>query len=402
MRRGTAILAIVAALAAGVGLGYSLAGKGGGARGPAGEVEGSSDGEVATLRAERDELRRELAAAKEKADAAAAQPDRPASRDGDEAGAATEGEEASGEEPPARAGSRFFGDEYGGALRDLDWKAIGENMSGMAGLIRELTPALRKGEAPSPELVGRAQQLNGPLVTAALKLPEDVPGTGPNGRFSNPAFMANAIAAALEAAGRPLTDSQARRLEDLSREYLGLDSRRRSGYDDSTLELVKLVEEAELKERWFHDVFAMLEPAQVEALGPPEARGRVRIDVFSSSLVFVGRVGIFTFTDRDDLVEKVLGRIGSSLGFDDAKRRAARSVVDTWVGGLPADLVGQEWNTLDVQGMVTAARAIAWGKQGVELLKKLRAGLALDEEQAEGLRDAGGVWIPLREDARVE
>ena len=121
-------------------------------------------------------------------------------------------------------------------------------MSEMGPLVVSISKAIRDRAPAAPGTVGRIQELNGPLLEAALSLRDPIPGTGVDGRLSDPGFMLNAIAACLAAAGLPLSADQEAGLEEVARRAMAADARRREGYDDRTIELAKVADEAELKD----------------------------------------------------------------------------------------------------------------------------------------------------------
>src|SRR5437773_9396627 len=117
----------------------------------------------------------------------------------------------------------------------------------MAPLCDAIMKKMKAGEDLPGEEIGKLQQHNGPLVAAAVKVMKELPGTGANGSFTHPAFMANAIAATLDAAGKPLTPEQATAVEALARQFSDEDARRLQGYDASAYALQKTYDEAELR-----------------------------------------------------------------------------------------------------------------------------------------------------------
>ncbi len=301
-----------------------------------------------------------------------------------------------GEAAP-RAGARFFASAWDGVLADVDWKALGTNMSRMAPLIDRVIGALGKGEPAPTEAVIEIQKLNQPLVLAALKASRKVPGTGVNGSFSHPAFMANAMAAALEAAGLPLDEGQAKNLEAIGERYLKLDEERLRAYDDRVFELQKLIEEVDLRDRFLREAFALLSPAQEAALRTEQTRDRVRADIFSAALVYVGRIRFLTYSDPADLARKVLANVRGEILLDDAEREKAKGLVGDWAAEIPSDLLSWRPDLLDRQGLVRLGIAHAWAKQTLGLARSLADGLALEGERRARARKIAGVIFGMPE-----
>jgi hypothetical protein len=298
--------------------------------------------------------------------------------------------EEEGTSPP------FFADRFDGAVRKLDWTVIGTNVSEMAKLIPEIIAYVAEGKSPPMDKATRIGQLNRPVLMEALKLGEEVPGTGVNGKFTNPAFILNTLAATLEQFKLPLSDAQQERLSALAEIHFREDRQRLAGYDDQTWELTKLLEEVELKSRFFDGCFEVLTAEQTEELVSPLVKNRIRADLFSEALVYAGRVDVFPFTDQTDLTAKVHGRIARLLtGADETLGERSLAPVTRWVQQLPTKELYAEANALDREGMITSDRATKWGHQVVGLLKSLVTELSLSPETAAGLRGLAGLAVPL-------
>ncbi len=388
-----AMVVVVAALALGVGLAVGLSlGRG---RGPEAPAAGAAEAErVVLLERENAGLRETLAL--ERAAAAGAPAPVPATAsDPDPRGAAS----VAGATPagaPAAATTRFLSDLHDGALASVDFSLIGRNLKEMGPLVAEIARAITTGTPVAPGTIGRIQQLNGPLVEAALSLGDSVPGTGVNGRFSDPGFMLNAIASCLAAADLPLSAGQAAVLEDIARRCLAADAQRRAAYDDRTPALQRVYEEAELKDGFFRDAFAELTAEQRAIVDPPEARDRLRLSVFSSAVLWAPLTEPCFFQTDADLKKQFLLRSVQILDLSEAEQERARGIVDSWVDSVPDDLVDAPTDEFDRRVMVKSQRVTAWAKHTVRLIGTLLDTLALDEPRAARGRGAGGVLLPLK------
>jgi hypothetical protein len=346
--------------------------------------------EVARLQTTLGEERKAVKAGQAPAASAESAPDAPDAASGS---SETETEEVE------KSGPRFFGDRFQGVLRKIDWDTVGSNLGEMVELITELMPSLRRGETPPAKTIGRISQLNGGLLAAALQLQEDLPGTGVNGKFTDPAFMVNAMAATLEATEAPLSADQQKALEEVARTWMAADERRRQGYDENTYGLRQLYEEAELKGKFFEDAFARLTPGQVELLSPEDTRGRVRVDLFSSGLLYAALARPTPFTTDDELVEACLQGATGLFRFSAEERESARQVISVWASAVPRDLVDRETNALDLQGLVHVDRVNAWARHSLDLVKSLESELELDEDRRNRGRQARMVPVPIRRPA---
>lgn len=305
-------------------------------------------------------------------------------------------EEVEAPSAPDDDGKRFFLEEYDGALAEVDWKVVGTNMKEMAELIPGVIRDLSEGRPPQADAIGRIQQLNGPLLATAIKLNGKVPGTGVNGSFSSPAFMVNAMASTLEAAGLPLSDDQARNLRAVAREYMDKDAKRLEGYLEDTFAVTQLVDEAELKAEFFAEAFRVMTTPQLAVLSPPDTRDRVRADIFSSSLLYANRVDVVKFQKREDLASTVVSRAVARLQLTEEERERIQPTVEGWVNSLPAELIEKETDLLDRQGLLKVDRVNAWGHQMVPLLQGLIGALGLNEQRSAGVRHLGAVLVGIK------
>jgi hypothetical protein len=265
----------------------------------------------------------------------------------------------------------------------------------MAPLVDVIMTKMEKdGEVPGEEF-GKLQQHNGPLVAAGLKVMKELPGTGVNGSFTHPAFQVNAIAAALDAAKKPLTPAQATALEKIGREFSDEDARRLQGYDESAYALQKTIDEAELRRRFFEAAFEALAKEQRDALTPPSVKGLLGFDLYSDGLVWMTVVRPLSFKEKDTdaLVTSAAGVMNTALKLPPDMQDAARGVVLRWARDLPASLV-----TVPQSPGIRSDRAVApireAAKQTLVLLKSLVADLKLEGAQAAAARKWPVALVP--------
>jgi len=368
---------------------------------------GSSDGEAATirqLRSENDKLRAENAANAEEAReeeerTRRAQDELAALREEATTGASREDVGPAPDPVPARIpgeqGPAFFADDYEGALREVNWDVVGKNLSQMMVLIPKIAGSLARNESPGADDLGRVQQLNGPLVTAALKVQENLPGVGANGKFSDPSFMINAMSTTLSVAGKPLSEAQANALESTAKTWMARDRRRREAYDESTWLIRQLYEESELKDRFFAEAFSHLSREQVETLSPPDVRGRVRLDIFSSAILFTTLSRPDFFDTKEGLLESTLRGISGTLRLSDEERDQARPMIATWTESLPDELLEHETDALDQHGLIHVSLVQKAARHQERLVKELASTLELDEERRAGMRRYPVIHVPI-------
>jgi RNA polymerase sigma factor (sigma-70 family) len=360
------------------------------------------------LRAERVRLDEELARLRQAAHEAG-----PALRADDAAMAAAAGTASpppAKEEPAApapavaSARARFAYPDREAVLAQVDWREVGSSMSSMVPVLQALAQGVQdgKGVMEIPE-VGRIQQYNGPLVTAALTMAQaKVPGRGVNGAFTHPHMQVNAIAATLEAAGLPLNEAQAAALERVGREHAEADARRIASYDERTQVLQQILEEAEGRERFFEAAFAVLTQAQRDFLKPPATRDRLQIDLFSSGVVWLQYARFpMPFADRDTLVATAYAKVVSDFGIPEARWPDAKRLVEGWAARWPQDALLRPHDTLSTEMMMfPVPHVVEAARQQLDLQTRLVADLGLDEAPAKKIREHEAVWVPYHVTAK--
>jgi RNA polymerase sigma-70 factor (ECF subfamily) len=290
-------------------------------------------------------------------------------------------------------GPRFAFGQFG-KLGEVDWKGVGEHLNAISPICAEIGEAIAKGEDYTA-LQGKAAQHNGYLINAAVKILGQVPGTGVNGSFTHPAFQVNAIAAALEAAGKPLTPEQATALEKLAREYSDEDARRLQGYGETTFGVRKVIEEADVRARFFDAAFAAISESQRDTLTPPATRGILGLDLYSDGLLWITVMRPVPFKDTAALGDTVTAQLQSGMKIGKEQTEALRAVVNRWVADLPASLV----DTPDPSGArgrmhVTTVRLAA--AKTLALAESVVADLKLEGAAAAAARRWTATIVPVR------
>lgn len=413
MRRSMTVLALLGALIAGVGMFWVVSRKSFQEHETAQTALTDTRSELEEERGERQRIERELAETKRqvrRAEAAAKE----AREEVVELTARLEKAETKLAElapPEAESGPKdwrdlvaeypaYTSEEVEEWLDGVDWVQVGTSMSNMPPLIEKLAKAIAEGEDLQnlpPETIGNIQKYNAPLVTTALTMSQKgLPGTGANGAFSHPAFMVNAMAAALEALEMPLSERQSGLVERLGVEYTRRDEQRRAAYGDETSDLVKLRDESLLRRAFFREAYDVLTEEQHLALRPEATRGRLQLDIFSESLIWTGRAGPLPATDRDNLAAKVSEWVARRGGLPPETYDRVREIVKDWVDALPASFVEVEPDTLTEGGMMHVDQVNAAAQHVSELQDTLLTSLTLDEDAAKRLRAIPGTVVPYR------
>ena len=291
---------------------------------------------------------------------------------------------------------RFSFGEYDAALGEVDWKSVGESTNSMVPLITELRDSIKKGGPFPLETAGKIQRLNGSLIQAAAKIADKIPGSGINGSYTHPAFMVNAMAATLEAAGLPLTESQAESLGKLGRDFTERDRARSAGYDERTLDLLKVLEEAEMKDQFFGQALGLLTEKQRETLSPEATRGILGLDLFSSGLMLAGHIMPMMAKDLDGYLGQVERAFVDRLGFPADRREELKAVLKSWGADLPAAWFTEPTETMmGVQPVLRVEALEEMARRQLPLLRKVVEDMSLTEEQAASIRGAGVIAVPV-------
>jgi len=299
-------------------------------------------------------------------------------------------------DPRPEGGPRFSFGEYDAALREVDWKSVGVSTHSMVPLLSELREALKKGGPLPLESLGKIQQFNGTLIKAAAKIQDKIPGSGINGSYTHPAFMANAIASTLDAAGLPLSDSQAEALGRIGREFSDRDRARLQGYDERTMELQKVLDEAENKDRFFEQAFAVLSPEQRETLSPAATRGVLSLDLFSSGLMLAQHVLPLRAKDREGFVAQVEKTFQEHMKAPEDRKADLRVAIEAWAADLPEEWFSQETEAImNVQPILRVSTVEEMGRRQLPFFRRIVEEMGLPEESARAIRTGGVVLVPM-------
>ncbi|MCE9637488.1 MAG: sigma-70 family RNA polymerase sigma factor [Planctomycetes bacterium] len=288
----------------------------------------------------------------------------------------------------------FAFEGFGDALEQVDWKSVAIHTTAMVDPIREIAEALVAGTPVPLKAAGEAQKHNGPLIQAIGALKEQIPGTGPNGAYTHPAFQVNALAAALEQIGKPLTAAQRTALEDVGRRFTEEERKRNASYDENTFQMQKLVEEGALKDRFFNALRSAISTEQLDAVSPPAVRDRLGADLWSEGLLWVTVTRPVRFAKKEELADSVGRTMNLVLKLDDGQKAKAAATVSDWVSHLPKDLMERTLDPLEAAGMGKSETAAQAAGETRKLVERLVADLALAGDQLGAARRLGVVLLP--------
>ena len=293
-------------------------------------------------------------------------------------------------------GPRFHYDKYRDALKQVDWKVVGESLHAMPPLLEELFDAL-KNDKPLPPSVGQIQRHNGPLLEQAMKMQQaGLPGTTVNAVFTHPVAQVNMIYVTLRQAGKSLSEDQEERLGDIGARFMELDSQRLAAYEPTTMGLQKLIDETALKDRFYADVDAILSAGQRQVLHPPATAGYTGADLFSSGLVWAPMARPLGFSTREDLEAKMLSQFSARLKLDDASRTLAKAAVGAWSQSMPDSYLAAPVTAIVRKRIIKVSRVRSAAYAQLKLQHALMTQLQLDDAQHTSLRQNTRVFVPFR------
>jgi hypothetical protein len=293
------------------------------------------------------------------------------------------------------AGPRFAFPEFGEAIAKVDWKSVGRNTRAMVPLISSLRDAAGSKEPPDLAEIGKIQKHNAALIEEAAKIMGKVPGIGANGAFTHPAFQVNSMAATLDAAGLPLTDAQAKALGQVGTEFTEKEKARAAGYTDATWELQKVIDEADLKDRFFEAAFAVLTPEQRNALVPAGTKGLVGFDLYSSGLMLAQLLAPVQTKGRDDYAAKTAQSLGNRTGLGEEQKAEVQRVVAEWAATLPEEWFTKEFERTIGQPLIPVALVAESARRDLALLQRIVREMPVPEEKAKALRRTSFILFPM-------
>ncbi|MDJ0973370.1 MAG: hypothetical protein QNJ98_02775 [Planctomycetota bacterium] len=313
------------------------------------------------------------------------------------AGKTPEGEAADeADAPAAELKARYVFEGAEKALTALDLDAAGEAYQNMTPLITELLDSIAAGE-PKMHLQQEISKWNMTLVNQAVKMQNGgLTGDGINGVFTHPAIQVNYIYATLKDGEHPLTENQEAALKELGDRFVQEEAKRVARYDENSLELEKLVDEADLKSRFYADVDAMLTAAQVEILHPESMRGRIQADLFSSGLLWAMRVQAIGFKERADLATTIAENVMRHFQLSSDHEEDVLELAGDYAAGFSDQFLAHEADSLDQIGLFHEARVRESARHLTGLLKALMDRLPLDENKRKTIRGTAFSLVPTK------
>ncbi len=296
--------------------------------------------------------------------------------------------------------ARFSDREFAELLASIDFEKCGVALHAMSAMTDGIVGKLddESGDLPIAELAALSKE-NVKLLESMVELfGSDVPGTGPNGKYSNPLVQANLIDAMLNKAGVGLDEGQQRAMEDMTARFGREDAQRLSAYGPESTMLEKLIGETSLRQRFFDEMEASLRPEQTRFLHGDKSRGVVGLDLHSSGLVWqqVIQGGSFEVSDRNELGQEIGFRVRRILGAKGEQAAQLKAAVANWAQNVPETYWSQPSSRRANLGLGNTAYVANAAQQQLALYREILATVNLSTQQRERLIGTAKVFVPYR------
>lgn len=294
--------------------------------------------------------------------------------------------------PPAKKAPISWG--KAGEVKEVgeaNWPELSAAMGEIIKSLGEIMAARKEGREPSPESMKNIQKHNQKLIDYYVKVLRKLPThMSANGEFVHPINTANMIAAALQAAGKPLSEAQTKQVVTLGEEYEAGWDKLQAGYDASTLKLEKVVDELELKQKFYDGMIALLQPDQREVVIDPATHDYMQLDMYSPSLALVQNLAPVYKPTLEEVRTTLIDEFSREMGINKDLVAAQGFIMDTWFSDCGPLL---DPRTEAEVGMLKTQECIKYGRVQIKAFKALIEALRPDEKQLGLMRDFADIAI---------
>lgn len=276
-------------------------------------------------------------------------------------------------------------------LKNADWKELGGALQAMTPQMEPLARAIREGRQPDAEAMKKIGAQNMKLVKLAVALQGKVPThvDSVNGEYTHPVSIANLLAAQLAAAGNPLSDAQKKRLSELGEDYEKRWKVINDAYTPETMQLRKIMDEAELKQWFTEQMWLVTTPEQKALVVSPQTEGYLGIDLYSPALMFQGVARPLQANSRDTLKGHMKDWIAQQFGVARDALDGAEYAFDDWLTTL-----NPEPKSASEASFVHISELLKFGRAQLALLTNLLTTVLSDPEVAKNVRGSSVLIMP--------
>ncbi|MEZ5992818.1 MAG: hypothetical protein R3E76_10750 [Planctomycetota bacterium] len=277
-------------------------------------------------------------------------------------------------------------------IREADWKDLGDAVSKMSPLLAKIAEARAAGEEIDPVVAQQIQTLNRRLISHYAKVMGKLPtNSNMNGEFTHPINMVNILAGELENAGQPLSENQLAELVRLGDEYDRRWDEQQKAYGENTYVLQKSVDEADLKQWFYEEMFKVTTQQQKTIAVPPAIEGMIGLDLYSPGLMLQGSLNPLRANDLPSLKTSLKDNVSEALGIDRANLDTNEYVFDDWLNALSTQLQPQPLSQANQFKTLDAIRA---GKAQLVAMHALEDGFVSDEATKKKIRATQTIVLP--------
>lgn len=287
----------------------------------------------------------------------------------------------------AVGGVAFDDPRYAEALAAVDWQLVGKTTRDLSPLLADLMKRLAAGEEMPLDVMAKIQALNANLVGQLPELMKaKLPGFGPNGTFTHPLVIANSLASTLAASGLPLNDAQRGAIDGLVKMFASENEALAGQSRDFDIE--QLAAEAEMKDRYYHELSSRLSPEQFAAMYPEGASNFAGGSLFNSSLMTQPYAEPVPSKDGADFARIAAGKLREYVGLDDAKVAQAQAVIERYAANAPELWQGSG------SGPRPAGTVLMALRMQVQFLQEIKRTVGLTPEQLAKLKNMRRFLMP--------
>jgi hypothetical protein len=261
-------------------------------------------------------------------------------------------------------------------LDKADWKKLAVQFLDLRGGVGEVIQEfLKTGDLSMKTRLAMGEK-NKPLAYFTIQASGEAPGMAENSTFTHPAVVASMVRALLENAGLPLSPVQ-----DEAVRAAGESWARR----EEALNLQKLVDEVESRQRFLDDIRSFLSAGQQAALFDPATEGRAGVDLLSPALNLARRTPV-TEPTREALEKTLVRESFKLLGIDRNPDDFAWLGAE-WVESIPeaAVPVSAEGFRMDA-AFPPLAKLLRCARAQIGAMKRLLERENFDEATRKGIR----------------
>lgn len=282
-------------------------------------------------------------------------------------------------------------------LQDANWQELGGALHALSPMMLDLAKSAREGKEPDNETIRKIGEHNIKLIKLAVALDGKLPthAGNVNGEYTHPAAQVNLLASQLEALGDPLTGDQKLKLAEIGEEYEKRWQALQKGYNADTLDLQKVLDEADLK-MWFTErMFSVTTQQQKLKVVDPSVEGIMMLDLYSPGLLLLPLMNPVHVPGTKEPKQQFKEWLAPKLGAQLEQLNGVEYAFDDWRSKLQLEpLTAAQARVTHVNQVLQAGRA------QLALMQTLAATALSSAEQRKKVLECKAIGVPyvIRQD----